>query len=269
MLKVGIAGFGTSGRQVAEALLAGRVEGVELAAVTSRDLAKARDHAARMAPPPKVVALPDLPALCDVVAETATGAAIPEIVEAVLPAGKDLICVSAGGFLAIPDLEDFARRNRARIQIASGAMPGLDILRCAAEGTIRRVHLKTRIKPESLASEPYVLASGFDFRQVPPPAPVKVFEGTAAQAARHFPRHLNVAVSISLAGIGFERTTIELWIDPEIPGAIHLLQIEGDEIGLTLTSRNVPSANPKTSRIVAPSVLAALRARVAPIQVGS
>jgi aspartate dehydrogenase len=76
-------------------------------------------------------------------------------------------------------------------------------------------------------------------------------------------------VSISLAGIGFERTLIELWLDPTIPGAVHLLEVEGDEIGLTLSSRNLPSDNPKTSRIVAPSLLAALRARTAPIRVGS
>jgi predicted dinucleotide-utilizing enzyme len=54
--------------------------------------------------------------------------------------GKDLIRVSAGGFLAIPDLAELAQRHGARVQIASGAMPGLDILRCAAEGAIRKLY---------------------------------------------------------------------------------------------------------------------------------
>jgi aspartate dehydrogenase len=36
-----------------------------------------------------------------------------------------------------------------------------------------------------------------------------------------------------------------------------------------MQSRNRPSANPRTSRIVSPSILAALRSLVAPVQVGS
>lgn len=268
-MKVGIAGFGNVGRSVARALLDGRIEGAKVSAVSARDLTRAGEAAAAMSPDIKVVPLAELADHCGVVVECATGAALPEIAHAVLPKGKDLICVSAGGLLAIPELEALARRHGAQVQIATGAMPGLDMLRSAAEGSVRRVHLKTRIPPRSLANEPYVLAQGLDFREAPPPEAVKVFEGTAADAARHFPRHLNVAVSLSLAGIGFERTTIELWLDPAISGAVHLLEVEGEEVGLTMSSRNVPSSNPKTSRIVAPSILAALRARVAPIRVGS
>lgn len=268
-MKIGIAGFGNVGRTVARALTSGKVAGAEVVAVSARDLDKARDAAAAISPDIAVVPLGELANHCDIVLECATGAALPEIARAVLPAGKDLICVSAGGFLAIPELAELAQRHGAQVQIANGAMPGLDILRSAAEGTVRRVHLKVRVPPRSLASEPYVLAQGLDYRETPPPEPVKVFEGAASDAARAFPRHLNVAVSISLAGIGFERTTIEMWLDPTIPGAIHLLEIEGEEVGLTLSSRNVPSDNPKTSRIVAPSILAALRARLAPIRVGS
>lgn len=268
-MKVGIAGFGTAGRQVAQALLDGRIAGAELVAVAGRDLAKAARLAAEAAPGLRAVPLAGLPALCDVVVETATGSAFPEIARTVLEAGKDLICVSAGGFLAVPDIEDIARRHGARIRIATGAMPGLDMLRCAAEGTLHKVALKTSIKPESLANEPYVLAQGLDFRHAPPPEPVRVFSGTAREAARHFPRHMNVAVAISLAGIGFDRTTIDMWMDPSIPGAIHELAIDADEVCVTFVSRNFPSSNPKTSRIVAPSILAALRARQAAVLIGS
>ncbi|KAB1082163.1 DUF108 domain-containing protein [Neorhizobium galegae] len=268
-MKVGLAGFGSSGRSVAAALVAGTIPGVVLTAVSARDLSTARAHLDTLDKNIPVVPLKELAKHCDVVVEAATGAAIPEIVDAVVKRGRDLISISAGGFLAVPDLEEIARAHGARVQIANGAIPGLDILRSAREGTIYRVHLKGRIKPESLANEPYVLRQGHDYRTTPPREPIQVFNGTAADAARHFPRHLNVAASISLAGIGFEKTTIELWMDPNIPGAIHLLQIEGEEIGLTMESRNLPSVNPKTSRIVAPSILAALRGRVALIRVGS
>jgi aspartate dehydrogenase len=268
-IRVGLAGFGNTGRAVAAALLRDAIPGVALTAVSARDLGKARHHLDALGAAVPVTPLDWLHAHCDLVVEAATGAAIPEIVAASLPHGRDLICVSAGGFLGVPDLEEVARRHGARVQIATGAMPGLDMLRSAAEGTVRNVHLKTRVKPESLASELNVLGQALYNRQRKPHRPVRVFQGAAADAPRHFPRHMNVAVALSLAGIGFERTTIELWLDPGIPGAIHLLTIEADEISLSMEARNLPSANPKTSRIVAPSILAALRGRVAPIRVGS
>ena len=58
--------------------------------------------------------------------------------------------------------------------------------------------------------------------------------------------------------------------DPGVPGAVHHVEVEAADIQLSLTSRNRPSAtSPRTSRAVAPSVMAALRALVAPVQVGS
>jgi aspartate dehydrogenase len=270
MLKVGIAGFGNVGQKVARALIAGQVPAVELTAIAARDAEKARRAAALISSTLQVVPLAQLPALCDVVTECATGAAFPEIARTVLSAGKDLICVSAGGFLAIPDLEEIARRHGAHVQIANGTLPGLDILRSAAEGTVHKVHNKVRTLVKSLANEPHVLQQGFDFRETPPKEAVKVFDGTAREAAKHFPRHLNIAISLSLAGVGLDHTRLELWVDPAVTGTINELRIESDDVSLTLISRNTPSVdNPKTSRIVAPSILAALRARVATIRVGS
>lgn len=262
-------GLGSAGRQIATALVEGAIPGVSLTAVSVRDAAKAQAFLSDRNFDIPVVPLSRLADHCDIAIEVATGAAMPEIVENISVRGTDLICVSAGGLLAIPDLESILEANGAMLQIATGAIPGLDILRSAAEGTIDSVHLTTRVKTESLAHEPFVLQQGLDFRAAAPTAPVRVFHGSAADAARAFPRHLNVAVSLSLAGIGFERTTIEMWIDPHVSGAVHSLRVEGLEIALTLESRNVPSLNPKTSRIVAPSVLAALRSRVARIRVGS
>ena len=268
-MKVGLAGFGNVGRDLAKRLGAGVIPEMELVAVTARDLAKAAAAAREISPSPRVVTLAELPALCDVVVECATADSFAEIARLVLGAGKMLICVSAGGVPSCPDLVEMARKHGGRVRVASGAMPGLDIIRCAAEGTIRKVHLKSRIKPSSMAHEPYVLERGHDFDKRPPTEPVLIFEGTAGEAAGHFPRHFNVAVSLSLAGIGFDRTTVEIWIDPAIPGAIHQVELEGDEVGLTMTSRNRPSDNPRTSRIVAPSIIAALRALVAPVVSGS
>lgn len=269
MITVGLAGFGTVGQELARRLTAGAIPEVRLAAVTAVDLAKAGDNAAKLSTPPMVVPLAELPRHAEIVVECATAMAFPEIARTVLTAGRTLIAVSAGGVPNCPDMVDLARKHGGRIKIASGALPGLDAIRGAKEGLIRSVKLTSQLKPESLAHEAYIIGKGFDF-STPPAKPVKVFEGSAGEAAAAFPRHFNVAITLSLGGIGFDRTQVEVWCDPTVPGAVHHVEVDAEDIGLSMTSRNRPSpTNPRTSRMVAPSIMAALRALVDPLQVGS
>ncbi len=267
-MRVGLAGFGNAGQEVARRLVAGAVPGMSLSAVTARDLDKARANAARLAPAPAVVPLRELPQHADVIAECATAEALPEIVRLGLAAGRTVLVVSAAGLLGLPDAEQLASAGGGRLRIANGALPGLDSLRCAREGTIHSVKLTSQLRPDSLAHEDYVLGLGLDFAATPPTLPVRVFQGSARDAAAAFPRHFNVAVALSIAGIGFDRTEIEVWADPAVAGAVHQVDVDADDIGLTMISRNRPSANPRTSRIVAPSIIASLRAMVAPLVAG-
>lgn len=267
--RIGVAGFGNVGREVARRLAEGRIPEAALAAITSRDLDKAKAAAKPLAVAAPVLPLAEMVEASDIVAECATAGAFAAIARATLGAGKTLVAVSAGGVPNCPEMVELARRHRAKIVLASGALPGLDAVRAAAEGAVRSVHLRTQLRPESLAHEEAVRARGFDFT-APPPAPVKVFEGSAGEAGAAFPRHFNVAIALSLAGIGFERTRIEVWADPTVAGTVHTLTVEGDDIGLTLISRNRPSAsNPRTSRIVPSSVMAALRALASPLRIGN
>jgi aspartate dehydrogenase len=270
-MRIALAGFGNSGQDVARRLVRGDLPGATLTAVTARDLDKARANAAGLAPPPAVVPLAELPHHADVIVECATADALPAILDVGLGAGKTVIVVSAAGLLRVADVEALARRSGGRLRIANGALPGLDSVRGAREGTIRRVRLTSRIRPDSLAHEEYVLRQGYDFIRSPPEpgAPVCVFLGSARDAAAAFPRHFNVAVALSLAGIGLDRTEVEIVAESGIAGAIHQVDVEADEVNLTMCSRNRPSeANPRTSRIVAPSIMAALRALAAPVVVG-
>jgi aspartate dehydrogenase len=273
--RVALAGFGNVGQDLASRLLAGAIPGLRLTAVSARDLDQARANAQALTPVPPVAPTPlvlpvaELPAQTDIIVECATADALPAIARAAMRAGKTLVPISMGGFVADPDLLDEIRHSGARVQIATGALPGLDALRAAAEGTIRSVTLTTSLRPESLAHEAYVRARGFDFTQ-PPERAVLVFEGSAREAALAFPRHFNVAVALSLAGIGLDRTAIRLFADPDIPGTRHELRVDADIIQLELISSNRPSpANPRTSLAVAASIMAALRSLVEPLRVGS
>lgn len=267
--RVALAGFGTVGRILARALADGAIPEIALTAISARDLEKAGRNAADLQPRPAICPVAELPAHADIIVECATGDALPEIATAVLEAGRTLVPVSVAAFARHPELVELARRHGGRIRIPSGTLVGIDALRAAAEGAIESVMLTSRVRPDSLAHEDYVIGKGFDF-STPPAGPVLVFEGTAREAAMAFPRHFNVAVTLSLAGIGMDRTRVEIWCDPAIPGAVHHMSVVSDNVTFETDSRNRPSlTNPRTSRIVAPSILATLRALVSPLQVGS
>ena len=88
---------------------------------------------------------------------------------------------------------------------------------------------------------------------------MKIFEGTARDAAKGFPANLNVAVALSLAGLGPDRTTLQIWADPTVTRNVHRVEVESDSARFSMTIENIPSENPKTGRITALSVIAYLR----------
>jgi aspartate dehydrogenase len=98
---------------------------------------------------------------------------------------------------------------------------------------------------------------------------MRVFSGSARAAAAGFPANVNVAAALSLAGIGPDRTMMEIWADPNIDRNCHMIEVESDSARFAVKIENIPSENPKTGRITALSVVAALRKLSAPLRVGT
>ena len=118
--------------------------------------------------------------------------------------------------------------------------------------------MTTRKPPGGLAGAPYLEENGIGVTELAEPK--RVFSGTAREAARGFPANVNVAAALALAGIGPDRTTIEIWADPTVTRNTHLIEIEAEAARLTMQIENVPSAeNPRTGRLTPLSVIAALK----------
>ena len=265
---VGIGGLGTVGFEVAQRIDNGEVDGLTLVAVSARDHARARKRMAGFRAPVEVVAAGELAARADIVVESAPAAVFREIAEPAVRAGKVLVAISAGALLDHADLVEVARATGARIVVPSGAVMGLDAVRGAAESGIETVTMITRKPPGSLAGAPYLLDHGIDVDGLD--APLKVFDGSAREAARGFPANVNVAAALGLAGIGPERTRLEIWADPGVSRNTHEIRLEAQTVRFQLRIESVPSrGNPRTGRSVAPSVTAALRRFVAPLVVGT
>lgn len=266
-LRVAVAGLGAVGWPVVRRLDRG-MGGLRLVAVSARDPARAETRLAQLYAPVPVRAPAELAEDADVVVEALPAASFREVAVATLEAGRTLVPLSVGALLEHDDLIELARRNDARIHVPSGALAGLDGVRAAAYGKIHGVTLRTTKPPAGLAGAPHLAEAGIDLGAVT--AATRVFAGTAREAARGFPANVNVAAALALAGIGPDRTTVEIWADPTIERNIHTVEVDADATRFTATIEGVPSAeNPRTGRLTPLAVLATLQGLVAPLRVGT
>jgi len=265
--KVGIAGLGAIGTAVAWRLAANAVPGMALRAVSARDMERARASLRETAIDVPVVELSELAGHVDIVVECAPAAILPQVVEPVLAAKKKVVILSVGALLSHPHLIELAKSSGGQIIVPTGALLGLDAVAAAAEGKIYSVRMVTRKPPKGLAGAPYLIEHGIDVEKFD--TPTRIFEGSAREAAKGFPANVNVAVALSLAGIGPDETRLEIWADPTVTRNTHRILVDSDSAFLDMTIANIPSENPKTGRITALSVISTLRKLNAPLRVGS
>jgi aspartate dehydrogenase len=193
----------------------------------------------------------------DIVIECAPPALLDSIASPVLRAGKRLIVLRVGALLENWHLFELADRHAGQLIVPTGALLGLDAVAAASEGTITSATLVTRKPVAGLLGAPYLVEHGFRLEGIT--EPVRVFSGSAREAARGFPTNVNVAVALALAGIGPDRTQVEIWADPTIGRNVHSIAVDSDAASFEMRIENVPSENPKTSRITPFSVIAILR----------
>jgi aspartate dehydrogenase len=196
----------------------------------------------------------------DLVIEAATVDVVKEHAAAILSSGKDIVLSSVGALSDLDytqSLEEICRRNGTKIYLPSGAIGGLDILKAAkSNGELESVSIITRKPPQALPGAPV------DKEKV-------LFEGTANEAIKLFPKNINVSIILSLAGLGPEKTRVKIISDPAITKNSHSIEALGSFGRLTLKVENDPMPNnPKTSYLAALSVLSSLKNKDAVIQVG-
>ncbi len=265
-LKVGLAGLGAVGLEVARRLEAG-VPGLVLTAVAVRDQDKARRNLPGAGDRIPIVPAEALAQSCDVVVEGLPPTAFRGVASSVVEAGKIFMPLSVGQLLDNWDLVARAKETGARILVPTGALLGLDAVRAVAEGTIHSVTMVTRKPPGGLEGAPYLVERGISVKDLK--EPLKIFDGTAREGARGFPANVNVAAALSLAGIGPDKTRLEIWADPALTRNTHRIEVDADTARFSMSIEGIPSANPRTGRIVPLSAIATLRGLVSELKVGT
>lgn len=208
----------------------------------------------------------------DLVIECASQAAVREFMIPALKRGKDVMILSVGALLCDPGLfeevERISKDKGGRVYIPSGAVAGIDGLKSGAVGGIRSVELTTRKPPRGFEGNEYVREHGIDLGSIT--AEQTLFSGSALEAVKHFPENINVAASLSLAGIGPEATKVRIVADPAAKKNKHEVKAKGEFGDLFVQVKNVPSiTNPKTSYLAALSAIATLKRVSHSIQIGT
>src|SRR5580704_15604999 len=231
-LKVGLAGLGAVGLGVARRLEAG-IPGLVLAAVAVRDKDKARRNLPQIGVRIPVVATETLAQSCDVVVECLPPQLFRGVATSAIEAARIFMPLSVAQLLENWDLVARAKQTGARILVPTGALIGLDAVRAAAEGTIHSITMVSRKPPNGLEGAPYLVERGISLKGIN--SARKVFDGTARDGARGFPANVNVAAALSLAGIGPDKTKLEIWADPTIDRNTHRIEVDSDTARFSMT----------------------------------
>jgi len=208
-----------------------------------------------------------VPAGVELAVECGGHAAVAEHGVACLDAGHDLLLASVGALAdrALHDaLVGAAQRGGTKLLIPAGAVAGMDGLAAARLAGIDRVRYTSRKPP--LAWKGTHAETILRLEEVR--EPTEFMRTDARQAATLFPQNANVAATIALAGVGFERTEVSLNADPGAGGNVHLVEVESPCGSMRIELRNKPFPdNPKTSMLAGLSLLRVIRNRSEAVQV--
>lgn len=199
-----------------------------------------------------------VPAKCggaDLVVEAASQQAVPLLAKCI--PHSDVLIMSVGALAEenlLKRLVAAAKKHKRRIHIPSGAIGGTDAI-SSIGGKLEMVVLETTKPPRSLGRN--------DSRRT------VVFEGSARKACRLYPQNVNVSATLSLSGIGFERTKVRIVSDPAASANTHRIFAESKAGKMKFEFENAPSEeNPKTSALALQSALRRIKKINETLQIG-
>jgi aspartate dehydrogenase len=255
-MKLGIIGCGAIGTDVGKA--ADKMDEIEKIFIYDLDKTSS-EKLNRMLNKSNIRLVKDFLDEVDVVFEAASQQAVKQFAEEILKKGKDMIIMSIGSLFDDHfrlKLEEIAKNNNCKIYVPSGAVCGIDGIISSSFDVIDEVTLVTTKSPSSLGKK-------LDKRTI-------IYEGPARDAIKKFPQNINVAASLSLAGVGFDKTMVKIVADPVVTRISHKILAHGKFGRLRSEVENMPNPNnPKSSYMASLSAIATLKKIINPIQIGA
>lgn len=199
--------------------------------------------------------------------EAASQQAVAQYLPSCLETGATVVVSSVGAFTNTALLEQaqaLCHSKGGRIIVPSGAVGGLDYIQSLRDAPDTRLIYES-LKPVK-AWRQELIAADIDPDSIT--GTYTMFEGNAAEAARLYPKNLNVAATLALAGPGLEKTIVRVIVDPALERNTHRIHAESQFGKMSMEIRNFPSlTNPKSSWIVAQSIASVVKREFAVLQI--
>lgn len=196
----------------------------------------------------------------DIIIEAASPNALKNMSKSILRTQKDFLLMSVGAFSDIDFFStvfDIIKSFDCRIHIPSGAIAGIDAIK-SVKSQLSSVTLTTTKNREGLRNAPYFTYRSMSIDDIKDK--VLLFTGSARDAIANFPNNVNVASILSLVGLGFENTVINIYLDPFISTNKHEIIAKGSFGTIYCLVENIPSPmNPKTSYLAILSAIECLK----------
>ncbi|UCD03095.1 MAG: aspartate dehydrogenase [Candidatus Aenigmatarchaeota archaeon] len=267
-IKVGIIGCGAIGTELAQYM--DRDKRFQLLYILDEKKEASEKLLAKLKnKPAEVISVTDMEE-ADLIIEAASQECVRERMPGALEKA-DVMIMSVGAFSDTKFFREFrdkAEKLGRSIHIPSGAIAGLDALKAAAQGGLDSVTLTTRKHPSAFEGAPWVKKTEVPLHAIK--KPTVIFEGTANRAIAGFPKNINVAITLALAGVGPEQTKVKIIADPFAVRNAHEIDVVGKFGTMNIKLESNPSPyNKKTSRLAAFSAIATLRKLAESLQIGT
>lgn len=267
-IKVGIIGCGTIGSEMARACQTELKDYIDLVGICDIIEEKAALLQSSLKTKTAVLAFDDLVKRSDLIVEAAGAKISADVLKKAINGKKDVLIMSIGGLLGNEGLLDKAGKAGIKVYLPSGALCGIDGLKSASVGRIDSVTLTTRKPPKGLSGAPHITKNNIDLSSIK--GETVIFDGTADDAVKGFPKNVNVAAILSLAGLGAASTRVRIITSPGYTKNIHEVEIKGESGNITTRTENLPSKiNPKTSQLAVFSAVATLKGIVKNVRMGT
>ena len=261
MKRIGLLGCGSIGTQIAIAIDTGIIP-AKLTHIFDEDKEKSTSLASKLKNKPEIVENVHLLSSnpVDLVVEAASQDAVSDNALSILQNRKDLVIMSSGALLdesVFEIISDACKELKKTVYLPSGAISGIDAIK-SVKNELDSVVLTTTKHPNSLKGAKFFDDFKINLDEINEPS--TIFEGTASEAVRLFPKNINVSALLSISGLGSHETIVKIIADPNTTKNTHEITARGNFGQITTKIENVPdSNNPRTSRLAILSAIETIR----------